>query len=119
MRFIVDECTGPTVAKWLRQQGHDVFSVYDDARGLSDSEIIQLAYTETRILITNDKDFGEKIFRELHPHRGVIFLRLENERAHNKIAVISQLLTTYANQLENQFVVVNENRVRFAGKTAS
>jgi hypothetical protein len=29
MRFIVDECTGPTVAAWLRQQGHYVFFVYD------------------------------------------------------------------------------------------
>jgi predicted nuclease of predicted toxin-antitoxin system len=27
MRFLVDECTGPAVARWLREQGHDVFSV--------------------------------------------------------------------------------------------
>ncbi len=31
MRFIVDECTGHAVARWLRTQGHDVFSVYDEA----------------------------------------------------------------------------------------
>ena len=24
MRFLVDECTGPAVALWLRQQNHDV-----------------------------------------------------------------------------------------------
>ena len=29
MRFLVDECTGPAVADWLRQQGHDVLSAYD------------------------------------------------------------------------------------------
>jgi predicted nuclease of predicted toxin-antitoxin system len=29
MRFLVDECTGPQVARWLREQGHDVFSVYE------------------------------------------------------------------------------------------
>src|SRR5579872_1322935 len=27
MRFLVDECTGPAVAAWLRTEGHDVFSV--------------------------------------------------------------------------------------------
>ena len=32
-------------------------------------------------LITNDKDFGERICRECHPHRGVVLLRLEDERA--------------------------------------
>ena len=61
MRFLVDECTGPAVARWLRQQGHDVFSVYEEARGMSDAEIIHKAFAEQWILITNDKDFGEKI----------------------------------------------------------
>ena len=46
MRFLVDECTGPGVARWLREQGHEVFSVYDEARGLSDDLIIQKAYDE-------------------------------------------------------------------------
>jgi TusA-related sulfurtransferase len=30
------ECTGPDVARWLSAQGHEVFSVYDEARGASD-----------------------------------------------------------------------------------
>jgi len=33
MKFLVDECTGPAVAHWLRMQGHEVFSVYEEARG--------------------------------------------------------------------------------------
>ena len=42
MRFLVDECTGPAVAQWLRAQAHDVFSVYDEARGLDDERIFQV-----------------------------------------------------------------------------
>ena len=34
MRFLVDECIGPAVAEWLRRLKHEVFSVYDEARGL-------------------------------------------------------------------------------------
>jgi len=45
MRFLVDECTGPAVAEWLRDQKHEVFSVYDEARGLNDDAIIQKAFT--------------------------------------------------------------------------
>jgi predicted nuclease of predicted toxin-antitoxin system len=80
MRFLVDESTGPAVARWLREQQHEVFSVYEAARGLSDDEVIQKAYAENRILITNDKDFGEKVYRERRPHKGVVLLRLDDER---------------------------------------
>ena len=63
MRFLVDECTGPGVARWLLDRKHTVFSVYDEARGMEDDEIIQKAFSEDWILVTNDKDFGKKIFR--------------------------------------------------------
>ena len=74
MRFLVDECTGPAVADWLSEQGHEVFSVYDEARGIGDDQIIQKASVENWILITNDKDFGARVYREHQSHRGVVFL---------------------------------------------
>src|SRR5919205_3531036 len=96
MRFLVDECTGPGVAAWLQGQGHEVFSVFDEARGIEDDEVIRKAYDESWILITNDKDFGEKVYRERRPHRGVIFMRLEDERSTNKIQVLRGVLWCYA-----------------------
>ena len=114
MRFLVDECTGPAVARWLRARQHEVFSVYDQARGATDEEIIRKAFDEGRILVTNDKDFGELIYRERRPHKGVILLRLEDERTPNKIEVIRNLLQSHGERLGNQFVVVTEQQVRFA-----
>ena len=119
MRFLVDECTGPSVAAWLKQEGHDVYSVYDQSPGAADDHLLALAYRDSWILITNDRDFGELIFREGRPHRGVIFLRLDDERAANKILVLGQLLTAYESQLPGQFVVVTETHVRFAGTQAA
>ncbi len=114
MRFLVDESTGPAVATWLRQQGHEVFSVYAEARGMDDDDIIHKAFTENWILITNDKDFGEKVYREQRPHKGIVLLRLEDERAVVKIETLKRLLESYADRLADQFVVVTESRVRFA-----
>jgi predicted nuclease of predicted toxin-antitoxin system len=114
MKFIVDECTGPGVARWLIGQGHTVFSVYDQDRGLPDETILQKAFAEGWILITNDKDFGEKVYREKLPHHGVIFLRLADERSHNKITVLQQLLSNHEENLAERFVVVTEKNVRFA-----
>ncbi|HNB54054.1 MAG TPA: DUF5615 family PIN-like protein [Anaerolineales bacterium] len=110
----MDENTGPRVASWLREAGHEVFSVYEEARGMVDDEIIEKAYHENWLLITSDKDFGEKIYREQHPHRGVILLRLANERANVKMATLRSLFDNYGEQLPNNFVVVTEKRVRFA-----
>jgi predicted nuclease of predicted toxin-antitoxin system len=54
VRFIVDENAGPAVARWLKSQGHEVFSVYHEARGIEDEAIIHKAYREHWILITGE-----------------------------------------------------------------
>ena len=61
MRFLVDECAGPSLSRWLQEQGHDVFSVFDQARGISDDEILRIALENERILIT-------KVFMSLAVH---------------------------------------------------
>lgn len=114
MKFLVDECTGPSVATWLQDNGYEVFSVYKDARGAEDDIILQKAFEENWILITNDKDFGDKVYRNGRAHKGVILLRLENERAESKIKILSQLLEKYSDRLPDAFVVVTEKQVRFA-----
>jgi predicted nuclease of predicted toxin-antitoxin system len=114
MRFLVDECTGPAVARWLRSRGFEVFSVYDQARGLDDEAVLQKAFAEGWLLLTNDADFGTKVFRERRPHRGVIFLRLADERNANKIEILRLLLDEHSDRLADRFVVVTEKQVRFA-----
>ena len=113
MRFVVDECTGPAVAAWLREEGHDALSIHDESPGMPDVSIVTLAHQTGRILITNDKDFGEAIFRQNMPHSGVILLRLQDERAASKMEALRRLLATYAERLPGQFVVVTERAVRF------
>lgn len=78
MRFIVDECTGPAVARWLRNRSHQVFSVFDEARGTADDDILHKAYSENWILITNDRDFDEKYFGEKQPDYSRIFLKVQD-----------------------------------------
>ncbi len=116
MRFLVDECTGVRVARWLREQGYEVFSVYEEARGIADDVIIKKAFDENWILITNDKDFGEKVYREKLPHRGIIFMRLQDERSVNKINILQRLFSRYIKQIPERFIVVTETQVRFSTK---
>jgi len=116
MRFLVDECTGPAVAAWLRTQNHEVFSVFEQSRGMNDEDIIQKAALENWILITNDKDFGDKVYRDGRSHRGIILLRLSDECSVSKIQIISSLLSNYKDRLPDSFVVATEDQVRFGRK---
>jgi predicted nuclease of predicted toxin-antitoxin system len=119
MRFLVDECTGPSVARWLREQGYDVFSVYEQARGLDDASVMALAVREGRILITSDKEFGTRVVRDRQPHWGILLLRLRDERVANKLRVLEEVLRDYGDQLVGNLVVVSEGRVRIVPLHAS
>lgn len=114
MRFLVDECVGPRVARQLAQWGHDVFSVYHQARGITDSQVIAMANETHRVLITCDKRFAERIYRHRLPHKGVVLLRLGDERTQNKVDVLDRLLDKYADRLEGRFTVATEKTVRLA-----
>lgn len=114
MRLLVDECTGPSVAATLRRLGHDVFSAYDQSRGQSDEWLLEKAVAEDRIVITNDRDFGLMIFRGKKPHRGVVYLRLKDERLASKLTVLEKLLQDHGPRLPGAFVVASETQVRFA-----
>jgi predicted nuclease of predicted toxin-antitoxin system len=115
MRFLVDECLGPVLADWLRRQQHDVFSAFEQARGLDDDSLLGVAVAEDRILVTGDKDFGELVFRDGRPHRGVLLLRLDDPQPVTWIAALQRVLASHADQLPARFVVVTDAAVRVVG----
>lgn len=114
MKFLVDECVGPTVAKWLKQNNYDVISSYDNLLGLDDNSVLKKALIETRIIITCDKDFGEMIFKNKMQHCGVILLRLNDERPSNKINILDSILKNYSHDLFGNFVVATETTIRIS-----
>ena len=60
MRFLIDECPPPSIARLLRAAGHDCAHVYElGLGGRPDEQIMALADRENRILISADTDFGE------------------------------------------------------------
>lgn len=112
MRFLVDECAGPSVARWLREIGHDVISVFEESRGAEDEWIIKKANAEKRIIITNDKDFGEMIFRWKMPHQGIILLRGRSLTPRKKIAMPKNVLSLPEDKIAGNFIVVTETAIR-------
>lgn len=67
MRILANENITGSVIEELRQRGHDVLAVKESMRGEQDDVILARAQAEERILITQDKDFGELAFRSHWP----------------------------------------------------
>ena len=112
MKFIVDECTGPSVARSPISLGHDVYSVSEVSPGWKDEQVLQKANAENRVLITNDKDFGTLIFKQKLNHSGVVFMRLEDERIANKITVLARFFENYPDFDLSDFIVLTEKGAR-------
>lgn len=75
MRLLADESCDFSVVRTLRAAGHDVVAVAEVALGATDDAIIDLARGERRVLITEDKDFGQLVFAAAKSTSGVIFVR--------------------------------------------
>ena len=63
MRWLADECVDAALVRRLRTAGHDVIYAAEVASGATDAQILRRANDEDRLLLTEDKDFGELVFR--------------------------------------------------------
>ena len=112
MKFLADESIEKPVVDWLRGQDFDVRYITEITPSINDEEVIRLANNEGRILITNDKDFGELVFHQSKIILGVLLIRATNERSSNKVRLVREVLEKARNKLAGYFVVVNEAGIR-------
>jgi predicted nuclease of predicted toxin-antitoxin system len=115
MRFLLDESADLPLQAHLRAHGHEATAIAHEYPGaLDDEQVLDIAVREDRILITNDRDFGELVFRRRLEHRGIILFRLGDESIAVKIAWLDHVPATYAERLRD-FIVINDRGVRVRG----
>jgi predicted nuclease of predicted toxin-antitoxin system len=112
VQFLADESCDFSVVRALRTAGHDVLAVAELSPGSDDALILDLALREQRILLTEDKDFGQLVYANAQPSSGVIFIRYPaNARKTLPKTVVSLIAETQA-QLTGSFVVLTPGRIR-------
>ena len=95
----------------LTDLGHDVLSARDAAPHATDEALLALANRERRVLITEDKDFGELVFVRGLDHPCVI--RFVNMRVEDKVEAMRELIEHHADAMhQNALIVVTPRRVR-------
>ena len=72
MNFVADESCAMPVIRALREVGHDVVAIAEVARGASDDQVLERATKDKRVLITEDRDFGELVYARGRSSAGVV-----------------------------------------------
>jgi predicted nuclease of predicted toxin-antitoxin system len=112
MRLLANENIPREVVEALRKHGHDVTWVRTDCPGTSDREVLSLAQSENRILLTFDKDFGELAFRTgLSASSGVVLFRVP-PKSPGFVAHIAVVALQTSLDWAGHFSVVEERWIR-------
>lgn len=96
LRFLADESCDFAVVKALRAEGHDVLAVSEVTSRSDDRALINQAYHEKRILLTEDKDFGWLVFASGSNCTGVILIRFPVNARKKLAETVKQVVKTQA-----------------------
>jgi predicted nuclease of predicted toxin-antitoxin system len=116
MNFLADEsCAGPVI-RALREAGHHVVAISEVAKGAADEDVLDRAQNEKRVLITEDRDFGELVYARGRSSTGVILVRFPSRARRAKPATVVEAVAKLGTRLQDSFTVVEPGRVRISSR---
>jgi predicted nuclease of predicted toxin-antitoxin system len=111
-KFLANENVPIEVVEAARLAGLDLTWIKDLSRAADDDDVLALGCSESRVLLTFDKDFGEMAFRQGKTSvAGVILLRLRL-RDPDYLARFAKALLLQPVIWEGHFCVAREGRMR-------
>jgi predicted nuclease of predicted toxin-antitoxin system len=113
MRWLVDECVSAGIVRALRDDEHDVIYVAEDAPAAEDIDLLEYALHEQRLLLTEDKDFGELVFGAAAKHSfGIVLMRVPDRGAASAWPRLKEAIDRFSDRLFGPFTVVGKSRFR-------
>lgn len=74
--LLTDENVDSDVVMFLRQLGFDVMDVVESGlQGSTDIDVLRLATSQGRVVVTHDADFGTLAILQGEPTVGIVYLR--------------------------------------------
>jgi predicted nuclease of predicted toxin-antitoxin system len=112
LRFLADESCDFAVVSALRNSGFDVVAISETTHRSDDREVIDQAFRDRRILLTEDKDFGRLVFASHAESAGVILIRFPGGARATLARTICELVREHGTDLAGSFVVTQPGYVR-------
>lgn len=110
--FLADESCDFAAVRGLRSVGYDVIAVAEAIPSAPDEEVLQFAARGRRILLTEDKDFGEWVFAHGKKMAGVLLIRFPGNARSLLAESVTQLVTRHSGDLAGAFTVLEPGRAR-------
>ena len=114
MKFLVDMPLSFSLAAWLNEKGHDAFhAIHLGLERSPDSEILERARTEQRVLITADLDYPRLLALTRAEGPGLILFRRGNFSDQEALERMERLLETIPlEDLPKSIIVVEKKKIR-------
>ncbi len=114
MKFKVDENLPVEAAERLREAGHDVMTVLDQAMGgAPDSDLAKVCRVEERALLTLDLDFSSIQAYPPQDYPGIVVLRLmHQDKAHVLKTIAAAIPILMQEPLRGRLWIIEEHRIR-------
>lgn len=112
MRFLADESCDRRIVRGLLGLGHDISTIADRELGASDERVIEFAVSERRIVLTEDKDFGQLVFAAAKQNSGIILIRVPVRARSGVVTAIASLIADRGDALYGCFAVIEAGRTR-------
>jgi predicted nuclease of predicted toxin-antitoxin system len=112
IKFLADVNVEKPVVDYLFKQSYDIKWIPDYDCEMFDEELLQMANEEQRILITNDKGFGDLVIMQKKLSVGAILFRVKGQGSQEKIKLVRKLLMGYRDKLLNHYVIISKTKVR-------
>lgn len=111
-RLLADECCRKSLIDELRANGFDVVAIAEISPSISDVKVAELALAQNRILITDDKDFGDIVVRRNLHVPGVILLRTSSDDGGLQARRIFAILSVAPDRILGHITIVEDTRYR-------
>ena len=112
MNFLAVEGVDKPIVDTLRNAGFNVLYILETNQGADDQLVLSIANEEKSVLLTQDKDFGELVFRLKNVHYGVVLIRLNGYSSTDKANIVLKFLSKYKKELVKSFTVIQPNAIR-------
>ena len=110
--ILADENLDGIIIEALQRHGIELYSIFELNRGVSDEEIITMSRNPPRIILTEDKDFGEWVFAHDVRDISVILLRYDCVNVEAIASIVVNLIQEQGQALFGKFVTVTLTKVR-------
>lgn len=110
--ILADENINHKIIMEIRKIPIEVLAISENCPGISDEKVIELSKNPTKLILTEDKDFGEWVFAHNEKNISVILLRYQHYQLEEIIKILIKQLKQNFHDFFGSFTTITTKSLR-------